>query len=121
MEEVQFDPRTKRPVQGSGVVYDQKIRAKDNSRLERVQGLFRDLITTSAYQELKALGFAKCRTYTAPVDVNSAINWHFNAVRRSFMDDLFNDVEMLGKALPDPEAMPIGPDKTRLSFFAENV
>lgn len=120
-EDTGYDIRTRRPIKGVGPVYDNRINSKDEGEMNRQKILFRELLASSVYKSLKAMAYAKClKSQVLPTDINSTIQWHFNSVRRSFVDDLFYDIERLGKEAPEPEDTPVASDKTRLSFFAEN-
>jgi len=117
-EDSPLDPRTRR-VSKSRKVYDDAPKPKDTAELERQKSLFRSLVKSPEYAALKGLAYALCIYRAQPDSLDSAIGWHFSAVRRTAMDILFNKIEELGKDIA-PEDVPVV-NKTRPSFFLDNT
>jgi len=112
---IDVDIRTRRPL------FHPKEGSKDQSHLlerQRKAKLFKEFVAHPGYAEFRAMAYALCLA-PVPTDLNSAIQWHFSAVRRSSMDMLFNNLEQIA-AIKDPEDMPIV-DGARPSFFADNT
>jgi len=111
------DPRTRLPIPKAPSI-ENKPSAAQNER-QKLALLFKSLKSNPGYEELRKIAYASCAASPLPKDLSQAIQFGFQAIRRSSYDYLFNLVDTLSETIKEVEDTPVV-EGYRPSFFGDN-